>query len=205
MTLSGCTRVYYKTMERIGREKRDILVQRLRDGKKDQAATQEQLKTTLETFQELTGFEGGDLEKAYKKLNKELDRSQDRANQLHSRIGSIDRVANDLFQEWQKEIDSMADRNLKTRSASMLRDTKRQHLLYMDRMHEMEDKIAPVLQAFHDQVIFLKHNLNARAIRSLKTTATTLDGQVSTLIKDIQTSSQEADRFINTLSAADGS
>jgi ElaB/YqjD/DUF883 family membrane-anchored ribosome-binding protein len=191
-------------MERIGKEKRDILVQRLRDGKKDQAATQEQLKTTLETFQELTGFHGGDLEKIYKKLNKELDRSQDRANQLSSRIQSIDRVASDLFTEWQKEIDSMADRNLKTQSTSMLRDTKRQHLIYMKRMHETEGKIAPVLQAFHDQVLFLKHNLNARAIQSLKTTATALDGQVNALIKDIQTSAQEADSFINTLSAAEG-
>jgi len=37
-----------------------------------------------------------------------------------------------------------------------------------------EDQIAPVLKAFHDQVLFLKHNLNSRAIGSLKGTSATL-------------------------------
>ena len=34
----------------------------------------------------------------------------------------------------------------------------------------------PVLAAFHDQVLVLKHNLNARAIASLEGTAVTLQG-----------------------------
>lgn len=205
LCLAGCGSLYYATMKRVGKEKRDILVNRIREGKKDQTATQEQLKTTLEAFQELTGFEGGDLEKIYKKLNKEQERSQDRAKELSDRVDSIDKVAGDLFKEWQKEIDGMADRKLKTQSAAILRDTKRQHTAYMKRMHQTEEKIAPVLQAFSDQVVFLKHNLNARAIRSLKTTASTLDGQVAALINEIQASTREADSFIETLSTADAS
>ena len=199
--ISGCNRIYYSSMQRFGKEKRDILVKRIREGQKDQAATQEQLKTTLETFQELTGFEGGNLEKIYKKLNSELEDCQHRANQLSSRIKSIDNVANDLFKEWQKEIDQMRDRSLKSKSSSMLRVARLQHAEYMRRMHQTEKKIAPVLQAFQDQVLFLKHNLNARAIQSLKTTSADLNLQVAALIKDIESSSKEADKFIGTLSS----
>ncbi len=43
----------------LGKEKRDILVQRIKDAKKDQDQTKQQLKTTMESFQALTGFQGG--------------------------------------------------------------------------------------------------------------------------------------------------
>ena len=66
MLMSACTSAYYKTMQKFGKEKRDILVARVKDSKKDQEQTKEQLKTTMETFQELTGFKGGDLEKSTK-------------------------------------------------------------------------------------------------------------------------------------------
>jgi hypothetical protein len=48
--------VYFNVMERLGKQKRDILVQRIVSARKDQQATQEQLKTTLQVFQEVTGF-----------------------------------------------------------------------------------------------------------------------------------------------------
>jgi hypothetical protein len=60
----------------------------------------------------------------------------------------------------------------------------------------------PVLQAFSDQVVFLKHNLNAKAIQSLKTTSSKIDAQAAALIQDIDTSSKQADDFIQTLSKA---
>ena len=33
---SGCSSLYYASMKKIGKEKRDILAQRIMDGKKDQ-------------------------------------------------------------------------------------------------------------------------------------------------------------------------
>ena len=57
--LSGCQSTYYKAMRTLGKEKRDILVQRIKDAKKDQDQTKQQLQTTMESFQALTGFQGG--------------------------------------------------------------------------------------------------------------------------------------------------
>ena len=39
----------------------------------------------------------------------------------------------------------------------------------------------PVIRAFHDQVIILKHNLNARAIASLQKTSMGMDKEVDGL------------------------
>jgi esterase/lipase len=111
-------------MEKLGREKRDILVQRIKDTKKDQEQTKEQLQTTMEKFQELTGFQDGDLEKSYKKLNDEYERAAAQASKLQDCIKSIDQVSKDLFVEWQQEINQMKNAQLKARSATMLRDAK---------------------------------------------------------------------------------
>ncbi len=199
LLLTSCSSLYYNAMEKIGKEKRDILLQRIVDGKKDQEAAKKQLKTTLEAFQELTGFEGGNLEKVYKKLNGEFVDSEKRAKDLSDRIASIDQVAKDLFTEWDKEISQMKDKSLRTRSQQILRETRGRHQQYIKRMQQTDRKMQPVLQGFRDQVLFLKHNLNAKAIGSLKTTAAKMDGEVGVLIQDIEGSMREADSFIDSL------
>jgi hypothetical protein len=199
--LSSCSSLYYNAMEKIGKEKRDILLQRIVDGKKDQEAAKKQLKTTLEAFQALTGFDGGDLEKVYKKLNGEFSDAEKRAKNLSDRIASIDQVAKDLFAEWDKEISEMKDKGLRARSQQMLRETRSRHQQYIKRMLQTERKMQPVLQSFRDQVLYLKHNLNAKAIGSLKSTAAKMDGEVGVLIQDIEGSMREADSFIESLTS----
>ena len=201
--LSGCSLVYYSAMQHLGKQKRDILLQRLVAVKKDQQATQEQLKTTLQAFQEVTGFQGGNLEKVYNKLNKELEHSESRANKLKGRVDSVDQVAQSMFSEWQGEIKGMHNATLRRQSETLLRTARQQHTQYMLKMRRTEENIQPVLEAFRDQVTFLKHNLNARAISSLKKTSAQIDAQASSLIRDIDASSKEADNYIQTLSRAD--
>ena len=203
LSTTACSRLYYASMEKLGKEKRDILVKRIVNGKKDQEEARQQIKTTLESFKELTGFEGGDLERTYNKLDGEYKDAKGRADDVSNRIKSIDQVANDLFKEWATEIEEMRDTSLKTRSRAMLRDAQLRHKHYMTAMRATEDKMEPVIRAFHDQVLFLKHNLNARAIRSLKSTLTKLDRDVEVLVTDIERSMKESDTFVQSLLAAE--
>src|SRR6202044_3447044 len=124
LLLSGCKSTYYKAMRTLGKEKRDILVQRIKDAKKDQDQTKQQLRTTMESFQALTGFQGGSLEKSYKRLNSDYESANSQANKLHDRIQSIDQVSNDLFKEWQGEINQMGNAKLKAQSTVLLRNAK---------------------------------------------------------------------------------
>jgi hypothetical protein len=201
--LSGCSSTYYKAMRTLGKEKRDILVQRIKDARKDQDQTKEQLKTTMESFQALTGFQGRSLEKSYKRLNSDYESANAQAGKLHDKIESIDKVSNDLFKEWQGEINQMGNAKLKQQSTVLLRNAKTRQAAYMRAMHKTEDQIEPVLKAFRDQVLFLKHNLNSRAIGSLKGTSTALQGDVADLIQSIDASSQEADKLISSLATPD--
>ena len=57
----------------------------------------------------------------------------------------------------------------------------------------------PVLEAFNNHVLFLKHHLNAQAIKSLDKQVLEIESNVSSLIADMQKSIDEADRFIKAL------
>jgi hypothetical protein len=57
----------------------------------------------------------------------------------------------------------------------------------------------PVLASFRDQVLFLKHNLNARAVTGLSGTARDLERDISRLVSEMERSITEADAFIRTL------
>jgi len=201
--LVGCESAYYKAMRTLGKEKRDILVQRIKDAKNDQDQTRQKLQTTMESFQALTGFQGGSLEKSYQRLNSDYESASSQAAKLHDKIQSIDQVSNDLFKEWQGEISAMDNGKLKSQDTIMLRNAKTRQATYMRAMRRTEDQITPVFKAFHDQVLFLKHNLNARAIGSLKNTSAGLQSDVAGLVQSIDASSQEADKLISSLSASD--
>jgi len=63
-------------------------------------------------------------------------------------------------------------------------------------MRSAESKIEPVLSAFHDQVLYLKHNLNAQAIASIQSDLDAVESDIASLISELEQSIAEADQFI---------
>ena len=199
LTLGACSSAYYRAMEQVGTHKRDILKSRIEAGQEEQQEAQAQFKTTYQRFQEVSGYKGGDLESVYDGLNSEYERSEARAQDVRDRIASIDHVAMDLFEEWQTEIDSMQNAKLKNQSSRSLSETRTKYARLIAAMKKAEGKMPPVLTAFHDQVLALKHNLNARAIASLSSTLGEIEGDVDLLIRDIDASIKESERFLTAL------
>ena len=99
----GCSTMYYSTMEKFGQEKRDILVKRVDSARDSQQETQEVFKDALEQFGAVVKFDVGNLQKQYDKMSAELERCEDRAEDVRTRIDDVDRVARDLFREWAAE------------------------------------------------------------------------------------------------------
>ena len=194
--LGGCKSAYYNVWEKLGWAKRDLLVDAVQDARKEQVDAQKQFKTTLQRFQELTGFSGGDLEAKYKKLNSAYEDSVSQADAVRTKIKDVDTVANDLFKEWEKEIGEYESADLKRDSEQKLRDTRKRYEQLFSAMKNAESRMDPVLRKFKDQVLYLKHNLNAQAIASLQATVAGIEGDVSKLISEMEASIREADEFI---------
>jgi len=201
LVFSGCGGVYYSAMEKIGVHKRDILVDRVIEARDSQQATKEQFASALEHFSKVINVQGGELEDKYRELKKELERSEDQADDVRDRVAAVEDVAEALFAEWEAELDQYTNANLKQKSAAQLKQTRTHYVKLIGAMKKAESKIDPVLNPLRDQVLFLKHNLNARAVISLQTELTRIETDVSRLIRDMEIAMNEADSFIQTLKA----
>lgn len=194
---TGCSRIYYDTVESlVGTHKRDILKSRVKDARKEQEEAKEEFMSAFDRFQALVNYDGGNLEKQYRKMNAEFEDCEQRANAVREKINSIEDVGEELFREWERELNQYKRADLRNASARELRETRQRYNKMIAAMRNVERKMDPVLDAFRDQVLFLKHNLNARAVASLEGTLASIEGDVDLLIKDMERSIQEADEFL---------
>lgn len=200
--IAGCDSLYYKAMKKVGFEKRDILVKRVKEARESQSKAQEEFKTALERLKDIVDIEGGNLEKTYDRLNGELERSENRARDVHDRINAVRDVSKDLFKEWQTELGKYSDRTLRAESERELRETRRRTEALVASMERVEKKIDPVLKPLRDRVLFLKHNLNARALGALSKELTAMSRDVDALIIDMQQAIGEADAYLKTMEQA---
>ncbi len=199
LSLSACAKAYYNSLEAIGIPKRDLMVYRVEKARDTQEETKEQFESALEQFTAVTQFEGGDLEDQYNKLNSEYEASVDQAEQVRKHINAIEEVSEALFTEWEQEIEQYSSASLKRDSTQQLSKTRSHYQQLIVAMNRAEARIDPVLAVFKDQVLFLKHNLNARAIASLKGELRTVESDVSSLIAAMEKSINEANAFIQVI------
>jgi hypothetical protein len=185
--LSACDKAYMATMEKMGYAKRDILSSRVKSARDAQEDAKKEIQSTLEQFGQVVSYEGGDLEATYKKLNGELENSEDGARTVRKKITDVESVADALFSEWETELGQYSNADLRRKSQSKLT------------MKRAEQRIEPVLKPLRDQVLYLKHNLNARALAAIKGELVKVDAQVDQLVKDMNRSIAEADKFIQSM------
>ncbi len=196
---AGCNYSRNKMWTSLGYEQRDLLVSDVKKARDGQDAAAKQIQTTLDTFKELTGFKGGDLEAAYNKLKSAYEKSEARAKDVRDKITRVEYTSNKMFSEWNGELSQYSDPKLRAESEAELKSTKDRYNQLMSLMKASSAKMDPVLVVFKDHVLQLKHKLNAAAISSLSGTASQLDADVQALIKDMQASIKEADAFISTM------
>lgn len=199
LNLTACQHAYYAGMEKLGVHKRDIFIDRVEEARESQVDAKEQFETALEQFQSVVSMKSTSLEKKYKKLQAEFDASEEAAKEVNERISAVQHVSNAMFKEWEKELGLYTNANLRQASAQKLRTTKKRYIKLIGAMKKAENRMHPVLNAFRDQVLFLKHNLNAQAIASLQNELSSIESNVSLLIADMERSIKESNAFVEQL------
>lgn len=199
---AGCSSTYYNTLEKFGYAKRDLLVDRVEKAQESQTEAKEQFSSALDHFLAVTKTDGGDLQRKYEAMNSEFKRSETRAKEVHERIDAVEDVAEALFREWKQELGQYSSASLRGESQRQLDATRRSYDNVLRLMRRAAERMDPVLATFRDQVLFLKHNLNARAIASLDSTNRELEADISRLISDMEASIRESETFIKSLQSA---
>lgn len=196
-SFTACKSAYYGTMEAFGYEKRDILVDRVEEARDEQEQAKVQFTSALDQFKAVIDFKGDDLEAMYRELDRGYEKSRQAASDVGDKIDRVGSVAEALFAEWEEELDTYNSEELRAISAERLAETRRRYEQLIGAMERAEATIPPVLSAMHDQVLFLKHNLNAQAIASIQGTAEGIQKDIQSLINEMQKSIDEANAFIN--------
>jgi hypothetical protein len=191
-----CRRWYFRAVESVGYHKRDLLLSRVETARDSFEEAKEQFQSALEKFSHLAHFHGGELENVYLELKAEFDYSQAKADGVRDRIDAIQAVGDALFEEWQEELEQYSNRALKASSKQQMRQTQQHYARLVSAMRRAEARIEPVLAAFRDQVLFLKHNLNAQAIASLENELSVISINVTGLIQAMERSISEANTFV---------
>jgi len=197
--LAGCSSMYYGAMEKVGIHKRDIMVDRVEEARDSQQEAKEQFLTTMQQFKSVVDFEGGELEKAYSKFSSTLQDAEEKAAEVRERIESVEDVSEALFDEWRIEITQYSSDSLRRSSQQKFDATRQKYLELISAMKHAESKLEPALVPLRDQVLFMKHNLNARAIAGLKSETKSVQANVDTLVRSIENAVARADEFIASL------
>ena len=193
---SACRNVVYSTYETFGVYKRDLLKKRVVAARDEQKEAQQEFKDALTHLKEITGFEGGELEKRYRTLQSDYDGAAARVAAVHKRVKDVETVAGDLFSEWEKENRQIETSSLRQSSQAQLAETKQRYEEMVGVLKRSERSMDPVLHKLHDYVLVLKHSLNAQAIASLGGESAKIQAEVAKLIEDMNASIATADEFI---------
>lgn len=194
--MAGCSSAYYGAMEKVGYHKRDILVSRVSSAMESQEEAKEEFRDAYERFASVVAVPASELERTYRELSRSFERAESRAEEVRNRIDAVESVSEALFDEWREEIDQIGDRGLRSTSTRQLRQSEARYGELMRAMRRAEKRMDPVLATFRDYVLFLKHNLNARAIASLQGELAGVEADVGTLLRDMEASIGQARDFI---------
>lgn len=197
LLLSGCANnVYYAGMEKVGFHKRDIMVDRVEKVQESQKKAQKEFKSALEKFGSLVTIKDSDLKSAYENFNDEYEDVTETAEDLSTRIDKLEDVSESLFEEWEEELTLYKNQKLKAQSQRNLKDTKAKYKKMMAAMRSSEKSMQPILATFRDNVLILKHSLNAQAIGTLEGEFSNLKKEISSLITKMNQSIKASDTFI---------
>ncbi len=190
---------YYRTKESLGQHKRELVVIRVEEASKSLEETKIYFSDALERFKAVVQVGKGSLEDKYRLLKRQFDFCETQSQRVSERIKAIEDVSNALFLEWEKELKEYTSRSLRAQSRQQLKLSKQHYSRLLKAMRKAEKQINPVLGAFRDQVLFLKHNLNANAIAALQQEFSVISLDISQLILAMESSVSEANYFVQVL------
>lgn len=191
---------YYSAKESIGEHKREIVVYQVERACNSLQETRNEFEDALGKFRALVTVKETSLEHTYNQLNRQYQFCRAKSDAVSDRIRAIEEVSHALFAEWENELNEYSDRTLKNNSKQQLKAAKQNYARLIKTMRLAEARIQPVLSAFKDQVLYLKHNLNARAISALHHEFIEIGIDISQLIQAMELTIMEASQFVSLLS-----
>jgi len=182
-----------------GVKQAENLVKKTEASAKAITEAREQIKTTLDGYNALIEGNVEDTKKAYGNLQKEMDRSDDRAEDVGKRIDEMNVEADKYFADWTRSLDGISSPDLRARSEERMKDARSRYDQILATTGKAGDMFASFIQNLRDQVTYLGHDLNPRALASLEGDATKLNTAAESFFGKIDSAIDEATSYAASL------
>ena len=199
--VTGCQTAYYSAWETFGVHKRDLLKKFVTAARDEQKEASREFHDALDRLRKLYAFDGGNLDRMYSRVKADYDGLTERSDSVKKRVREVHEVAGDLFKEWERELKEYTSEELRARSRRRMSETRARFEDLSASLKRAEVSMNPVLSRLKDQTLFLKHNLTAQAIASLKGESASIQAEILKLISEMNASVKKADSFIDDLPA----
>lgn len=196
ISLMACSNTYYNALEKVGIHKRELLVDRVEDTSEAQAEGREEFLSAIEKFKQVVRVPASELEDTYNSLNSAYEKAEKSSENIREKIEAVESVAEALFEEWEDELEEYSSASLRRKSEAKLEETRRLYQSYIASAKASEKKLEPALTTMHDQVLYLKHNLNVSAIGAIEGEVVQIDKEVKAILDSIEESIAKANQFI---------
>ena len=176
------------------KDKHDLLLERLEETIALQEETKQYLRDAYDVLSSVSD-DANAVEAQLDTLTQTYQQSEDIATSLKLQMKAVDRLANDLFNEWRRELRQYDNKNLRTKSAENLSKTKKQYQVLHEAMKKSYQSVAPLLSLLHDNELYLKHNRSVAAIQGFQQEVEAAGGHMDSMIENIELSIQESQSF----------
>lgn len=196
----GCNNsLVYDLQETMGTPKRQVLLSRVQDARDSMKESKKVFTSAMQQFGSVFKESGSKLENKYKILKGEYDACNTKASELRSHIASVKSIGQVLFQEWQKELDQFTNEQMRKLSEVKMQQTREKYVTMIDSMDRVSARITPVMTSMNDQLLNIKHSLNALIVVSLEEELVQLRGQMDNLMAEIDASVNHCNAFIGSM------
>jgi hypothetical protein len=196
LACSGCYQAYDTTLETFGKSKKDTLIDRIAAARDAQAQTKEQFALALDEFRAIAGYKGFLLEEKYKELKSQYDQCESQTHTVENQLTEVRRAAKSLFRQWEDEMETFSSSVARRSSEQKYKEMQTRYDAVINAMDRVCDKFYPALSAFKDQVLLLKHNINAQAQIASGGEQAVAEREISLLTQEIDRAMAQADSFI---------
>ena len=191
--MTGCGGAYKAS----GQYKRDLLLNRVEKARQCHERAKNQFEVVLANYADIIDANAGDIRNEYNKLNRECKRARKISKDIYRKVKDVEDIGKPLFRNWEDELGEYNNEAIRRSSEEQLDITRRNYLKLVHSIKSTEGKTAVVLASVNDQVLFLSHNLNTKALTAFKKEVASLKLQVNGLVKHMQNAINEAEDFVD--------
>ncbi len=197
---TSCEPRSYRIWEFLGWEKREILSSEVENVGENQKEIKEDFQSIYERIKTEYDYERDEIDDLYDQLKSDYEKAKNKADRIKASSKKIRQIAKALFAEWEEEAMAISNKNYRKDSLVKLRQAQARFKHLSASLHRSESQLDRVLVQLNDQVLYLKHNLNAKSLALFESEIKLVKNEIDELIKAIEKTIQYSQTFKHTLS-----